>query len=242
MPLPSFDATGASQLAPLPANGRFGQFSNKGDLPEGAIILTRSQVLKRLGEVIMEWRPRSEIWPFTYGLGILGSGAILSSFAMSFCFRSRLKLASSGTFGSYFPTVVLPMIGSVMAHQVTVTQPLLLREEPCIVCLQTRGMCLQAACGFALPAILSYISSIVMAKSYNSMKVPGLFDYKQLLPFISKLTKRHRPLFASLLVFNLGLGYGITTKEAMLLPLIEQKCMTALVEPDNTLQAQQRQE
>jgi len=225
------DPSKASDRKVLPANAKYGKYSSSADLPEGAVLVTREQVLMKYYDVLSNWRPRKDVWPYTVGFGALAAIACSTAYTVSFTLRLRLKVGPS-SMGSHIPTMVLPLLGVGSLHHGMVQVPLMLREEPCLTCMQVRAMSIQAACGWVLPCSLAYLSSVVTANAKSAMKIPGLFDFKKMTPFMAKIIKPYKPVYVGLLVLNVLAAYFVTTKEAQMVSFFEQQAFGHLEQHD----------
>ncbi|KAJ4438567.1 hypothetical protein ANN_14514, partial [Periplaneta americana] len=88
------------------------------DVPEGSLRLSEEEAIQYQLKLINGWEPKSDVWPFHFGFGILGAGSALSAMYINSHFRSRLRLHTYGRMSTYLPIVILPSMLSALFHHV----------------------------------------------------------------------------------------------------------------------------
>ncbi|KAL8595973.1 hypothetical protein ACOMHN_018285 [Nucella lapillus] len=183
--------------------------------PPGARIMTDDEVLKMQHNIILQWQPRSQMWPFSWGIGILGGGATLSGILVNNVCRQRLGLQHFGRLATFGPTVVLPVILTTLFHQFIITNRILVGDFPCTVCAAIRSGSLQSAAGGLYPMVLGPLTCVVIARKYHTYYVPGIRETGQILPFMRRIMPGPGVLLAILLA-NFGLGMAMAERETLL--------------------------
>lgn len=183
--------------------------------PAGARLLTEDEVLAIQQKIIMNWQPRSEMWPFSWGVGLLGGTAALSGTLINSICRQRLGLMSLSRLATFAPTVALPVILSTFFHHVLITNRILVGNFPCTVCAALRSGSFQSAAGGLYPMVLGPLVCTVVARKYHTYHIPSLHDTAQILPFLRRIMPGSGTLLAILLV-NFGLGMAISERETLL--------------------------
>ncbi|KAL5005523.1 hypothetical protein ScPMuIL_018979 [Solemya velum] len=181
-------------------------------LPEGAILLTDREVLSKQYDRISNYQPQSQVWPFTYGLGMLGGLAALNGFLITTHYRRVFKLASYARLTTYAPTVLIPALTSALFHPLIVTHDILLGRLNCPLCIGTRSGSLQMALGGVYPLLLGAPLCIAQAKKHYTYAVPSLSQRKDLIQMM-RTTAPVTTAIALLILANFVLGMVIASKE-----------------------------
>ncbi|WAR28122.1 hypothetical protein MAR_013826 [Mya arenaria] len=93
--------------------------ASKGERPEGAIRLTRDEVMKYQDARIRSWEPQSDVWFHKYGFSFSLISASASGYLIMAYLRRKFCLgASHGRIASFAPVMVLPAVGAVMMSDV----------------------------------------------------------------------------------------------------------------------------
>ncbi|XP_063243632.1 uncharacterized protein LOC134542945 [Bacillus rossius redtenbacheri] len=195
-----------------------------GAVPEGAVLLEEPEALKYQWKMVFEWKPTSDVWPFTYGLGALGGCTALSSIYINNYYRRRLKLQAFGRIASYFPTVMVPSMMTSFLHQMNVSNDILLHKGGCPVCLEVRGAVIQVLMGSVYPLILAPASSFLLASRYGTYRLPSLtHDFREVMKVYLKLTRRlGNGFFASVALQTIA-GMVMVHQEFRSLSKVEDK-------------------
>lgn len=122
-------------------------------------------------ETIYNWEPAREVWPFTYGLGILAAATSASGVYFNYYYRRKVHLGSYGGLATYAPLVILPAIITGIVHPTFVTRGIL-EGTSCPVCLEVRAIALQVSIGLLYPVVLAPISAFSLANSYYTYSIP----------------------------------------------------------------------
>ncbi|XP_076454329.1 transmembrane protein 126-like [Babylonia areolata] len=183
--------------------------------PAGARMLTNDEVLEMQHRIILNWKPRSQMWPFSWGLGILGGSAAVSGIIINNICRQRLGLLSLGRLSTFTPTVALPVVLTSFFHHFLITNRILVGDFPCTVCAAIRSGSLQSMAGGLYPMVLGPMMCVVIARKYHTDYVPALRETAQILPFVRRIMPGAGTLLAILLV-NFGVGMAISERETLL--------------------------
>lgn len=184
-------------------------------MPEEGRWMTNEEVLNMQMKVITSWKPHSEMWPFSWGLGMLGgASALTGAFVNNFC-RRKLGLMNFARTATYFPTVALPVVLGTFFHKVMVTDRILVGDSPCTVCAATRSGAIQSLSSGVYPMILGPLVCVAMARKYHTYPVPNLKNWQEVLPFLRK-TAPVTGVGLFLMLANFALGMAIAERETYL--------------------------
>ncbi|XP_075224201.1 transmembrane protein 126 [Lycorma delicatula] len=210
-------------------DGEFVLKGKPGDLPSGAVLLTKSEAEKKQWELVYSWKPVTEIWSLRYGHAFLSSATIISSIIITSYYRRSFKLGSFGQLTTQIPTCFIPGFSSSLFHGHFVVSPLLLQNE-CPVCVQTRSSAIQLICAVFIPGILAPLVSMGYSYQYGPSRLPfpSLKNARELFQIYWRITKRFQRRLAFIAGANALLATFITYKEAssvyyMQMKLIEER-------------------
>lgn len=188
----------------------------KGDeKPHGVHLLTDNEVLSLQMKTITKWKPRYQMWPFTWGVGILGGTAAVSGIYVNNYLRRQLGLMHLARLGTYAPTVILPVVLATTFHKFLITDRILVGDFPCTVCAGVQSGSIQAAAGVLYPLILGPLVCVASARKYYTYYVPGLSERAAMLPFLRRILPKSGILLGITLL-NFGIAMAITERETML--------------------------
>ncbi|XP_052900942.1 uncharacterized protein LOC128307225 [Anopheles moucheti] len=184
------------------------------EIPEDAVRLSEEDAIQYFLSLVKNWENQSEVWPIVYTPGILGAGTVISGFYINNYYRRVLKLANYGRFSSYLPAVALPAIMATVFHSTFVLPDVMLRKEPCPVCLQTRAAAFQGAFAVAYPMMLVPLSSFMFATRHFTYRLPSIVEKpKEVLKLYRKLSGPIMLPVTLMLAFNVALAIFLTGKE-----------------------------
>ncbi|XP_049300355.1 uncharacterized protein LOC125773542 [Anopheles funestus] len=184
------------------------------EIPEDAVRLSEEDAIQYFLNLVKNWENKSEVWPIVYTPGILGGSTVFSSFYINNYYRRVLKLGNYGRFSSYLPAVALPAIMATVFHSTFVLPDVLLRKEPCPVCLQTRAAAFQSVFAVAYPMMLVPLSSFMFATRHFTYRLPSIVEKpKEVLKLYRKLSGPIMMPITIMLAFNVALTIFLTGKE-----------------------------
>ncbi|KAF7411242.1 hypothetical protein V1477_001857 [Vespula maculifrons] len=162
---------------------------SKGEVPENAIALTRSEAIKYQWNQIHKWKPQREVWPFSYGVALLGGVAALSGVYINMRIRKSLKLRSFGTAASAVTMSVCPGSLVCIAQLQMVTEKTFFPLESCPLCIEMRSIVVQNCGAIIYPMILSPIVNFLIAKRDGRFRMPYYTNWKEMIYFCVNLFK-----------------------------------------------------
>lgn len=184
------------------------------EIPEDAVRLSEEDAIQYFLNLVKEWDNQSEVWPIVYTPGLLGASTVFSGFYMNNHYRRVLKLGSYGRLSSYLPAVALPAIMTTIFHSTLVLPDVVLRKEPCPVCIQTRAALLQGVFAVAYPMLLCPLSSFMFATRHFTYRLPSITEKpKEVLKLYRKLSGPIMTPITLMLAFNVALAIFLTGKE-----------------------------
>ncbi|KAK7873842.1 hypothetical protein R5R35_005707 [Gryllus longicercus] len=161
----------------------------KGTIPEGAVRLTEQEAINRQWQLIMNWTPEKDVWPFRYGIGLLSVTSAFCGIYINNHYRTKLHLHEFGRFSSYLPIVALPTVLSALIHQQEVSNDIIIERTACPVCVQMRSASLQVLISTVLPAILAPLSGFMFATRHYTYNLPPITKPLEHLKLWQKLTR-----------------------------------------------------
>lgn len=182
--------------------------------PAGVVVLNEQEALARQWRLVMNWSPKSDVWPFRYGMGCLAAASALSGIYINAYYRNKLHLQNFGRVSTYLPIVALPTIVSLFFHQQFITNDILLEKTLCPVCVQVRSGALQVFFGTLYPTLLAPLSSFMYATRHYTYHMPPMNAPTEHIKLWLKLT---RPVGYTLLLTGFAqivVAMGITHFEA----------------------------
>lgn len=113
-------------------------------------------------------------------------------------YRKKLKLGNYGRYSSYLPIVALPAIMSTLFHNDLVLPAIILEQEKCSLCVQTRSAVIHTGFSIILPSLLAPLSGFMFATRHFTYRLPSITEKPmEVLKLYIKLTK---PITNSLLI------------------------------------------
>ncbi|CAH2075955.1 unnamed protein product, partial [Iphiclides podalirius] len=160
-------------------------------IPKDAVVLTEVEAVTYIWEVVDEWNSSSDTWALRYAPAILGAINALSGVLVNTHYRRRLKLGNYGYFSSVIPISVIPGVLTALFHRHTVsTNMLLMKNDGCPLCYETRSGLVQVALGTLYPMVLGPTGALLFANRYLTYRVPDLQEGpKVLFNFLKGHTK-----------------------------------------------------
>uniref|UniRef100_A0A182T1V4 Transmembrane protein 126A n=1 Tax=Anopheles maculatus TaxID=74869 RepID=A0A182T1V4_9DIPT len=184
------------------------------EIPEDAVRLSEEDAIQYFLNLVKDWENKSEVWPIIYTPGLLGAGTVFSGFYINNYYRRVLKLGNYGRFSSYLPAVALPAIMATVFHSSFVLPDVVLRKEPCPVCLQSRAALFQGGFAVAYPMLLVPLSSFMFATRHFTYRLPSITEKpKEVLKLYRKLSGPIMMPITMMLAFNVALTIFLTGKE-----------------------------
>lgn len=184
-------------------------------VPQGSHFMSDDEVLTMQLKIIEKWRPRIDMWPFSWGVGILGGAAALSGVYINTYCRRQLGLMNLARMGTYAPTVVLPVVLATTLHRFLITDKVLTGDFPCTVCAAIRSGSIQATTAALYPMILGPLVCIANARKYGTYWVPALSERGAFLPFLQTIMPK-TPVLLGISLVNFIVALAITERETML--------------------------
>ena len=194
----------------------------------GMVWGTRNSTLSLLRNIFADWEPARQAWPINYGLALCGTAAGASGLFSYLALSKQLELWKYSKGIRFFPlplSILVPAACAAAAHQVLVTEDIILQETACPVCVETRAISLQVALGAIFPPVAAFGGTLVMGQLVKSTKwvgwVPG--SLPQLFSFTKSTILRNQPLLLGITILNLLLAGGLVYAEVLsqhIVPLI----------------------
>ncbi|XP_014278051.1 uncharacterized protein [Halyomorpha halys] len=168
--------------------------SDRNNIPEGAVLISKEKALDMQWKALNNWIPRSDLFFFRYGPGILAASSVVSSTLVMQHYRNKLKLLNIGRGIMFVPGVVFPALMILPFYVKAVQQPIVLQDH-CPICIQMRSVTIQSMISIPYPILVSTVGSFLMASTYGTYRMPefSLFPIKKLgeyLSFWKQVSKR----------------------------------------------------
>ncbi|GAB1605244.1 transmembrane protein 126A-like [Argonauta hians] len=197
----------------IQGKGSVVRLSDLQDKPEGAILLSRQDVLKHQLHKIKQWQPASQMWPLTKGPGVCAAATVVSCTLTNHYFRRYFNLHHYGRAGGYVMAVAMPCVVGLIAHSTFITERCIIGDFHCPTCLMTRGGIIQALHGSVYPAILCPIYCLLQARKYLTKAIEPAHNMKDSIRLIVKTTIPFRGFLGLSVLANLCVGMFITHLE-----------------------------
>ncbi|KAK6195391.1 hypothetical protein SNE40_000834 [Patella caerulea] len=178
--------------------------STSSAIPEGAIRMTRDEILEYNKARISNWSPHYEMWPFGFGQGILGGITVLGCLSINSHYRKKFFLGNMGRFNTFAPTVIIPTCTIMVAHEMFVKNKILAADFNCPVCEEIKSGVIQAFVGTVYPAVLGTFSTIIVARSLKIFSLPSLAQKKDFNSLLRKISPKSS--FLAIAMVNFGAG------------------------------------
>lgn len=188
----------------------------RGEVPKGAVIMTRNDILKLQYARIKRWKPDSDKSFFQYSHHIVGATSAITAILVNTHFRNKFYLGSYGVAFSYVPTVVIPTLLSFIANDHLIGQ--VLERPECHECLEVRSGVMQVAISVFYSCFMAPISSIFLSRKYHTYLIKNNFqpDVKHAL----KTKPFARFCFIGLIALNFSVGAFVRHKQGTQLQYI----------------------
>jgi len=198
-------------------------YRHASEIPPGAVIMSRHQMINCLGMTVKNWKPRTEVLSYSVGLGALVGISGITGTIMNVLYRQRLKITTNPNV-STAPLLVIGPGMSFATHLMLVQMPILMKEPECPICHITRSMTLQFATGFALPLSMVIISTTASARVSGTMDVPNLYHIREMGTFLRRTMRPlWFPAFAALFLTNVITAGVVATKDITMVDKIWQR-------------------
>ncbi|XP_052784657.1 uncharacterized protein LOC128220334 isoform X2 [Mya arenaria] len=196
--------------------------ASKGERPEGAIRLTRDEVMKYQDARIRSWEPQSDVWFHKYGFSFSLISASASGYLIMAYLRRKFCLgASHGRIASFAPVMVLPAVGAVMMSDVQ--RRTLLSVPNCETCVKVRSGVYQTVCSMLYPTLLSPILCVYFSRKFMTYATPGANFQPNMLYALKTTPSKYVNIFLLMCVLQFSLGYTLTDKQAVEVDVITEK-------------------
>lgn len=172
------------------------------EVPQNAVVLTKSEALKYQWQQIANWKPQSNVWSFNFGSFILGGVAAISGAYINYRFRKVMKMRDFGQIASTTNVVVCPLVLTTCLQSQYVASEILLPIDKCAICLELRTIFIQNVCAIGYPFLLVPISNFMLAIRGQTHRIPYYKNYKELFRFCGLLYKPIIPQFILLSIIN----------------------------------------
>ncbi|KAK3577697.1 hypothetical protein CHS0354_022260, partial [Potamilus streckersoni] len=168
-------------------------------IPDGAIILRDEDVLKYQMSRLVKWKPKSEVWPLTWGSSILAGCAAFSGCLLHFHYRTKWLLGPKGR-GAYFPAALIPAALNSLLHENIVVRDILMGRLKCPTCAELHSA--------GLHTIISVFFPLAVTHLYNDIKrreTQNEIPAKRLLKFL-RTPKQTKNLLLPLFIVQFAAG------------------------------------
>ncbi|XP_035709733.1 uncharacterized protein LOC110851723 isoform X2 [Folsomia candida] len=162
--------------------------------------------------LISKW-PNYDVWPFSYGLGVLGISSAATAGFLNKTFRDALYLDFRLRFSSYIGLMALSGVSSVIWHHIAVSNPIVQESSrySCPICLQVRAAGVQLATGLVYPMIFAPVVSYVVASSFKDRHLPRIYNRpKDVLSYTTSVYKPLKGTLGVLAAAHVLISMGIT--------------------------------
>ncbi|XP_076323908.1 transmembrane protein 126 isoform X2 [Tachypleus tridentatus] len=195
-----------------------------GAVPEGSVLLTEEEAIQARFQFVHSWKPRSEVWPFTYGQILLSAMSGVGGFYCNQYYRKCLNLRNYARMSTYIPVVVLPSFLTPLLHSTLITSDILIGKTPCSMCVQIKAMALQVSIGALYPMVLAPLGCFQFAERYFTYPLPSVKDSpRELFSLYQRLTAARLPHLGLNMMIQALLAWFITHREITCLHTIISK-------------------
>ncbi|XP_035735463.1 uncharacterized protein LOC118447525 [Vespa mandarinia] len=203
---------------------------SKGEIPENAIVLSKSEIIKYQWQQIRNWKPQKDVWPFSYGLGFLGGVAALSGIYINMRIRKSLKLRNFGTAASVITTSLCPGSLVIVAQLQMITEKTFFPLPTCPLCVEMRSIVVQSCGAVIYPMVLSPIVNFLIAKRDGRFRIPYYTNWREVIYFCINLFKPIAPSLLTIAALNAAAASIIVYKQFQCISYIQN---TLSVENEN---------
>jgi len=150
----------------------FGKMRPEDPQTEGMVHNSRDQALRLMTDIFNCWEPSHQAWPINHGSKIAAVAAAIPGIILTFKFRkmlgiSRVPAASTMSYATLVPSVLIPAVISGFLHEFRVKDDILLQETECSVCVDMRSSLIQLAGGSVMSTIIPYGGAVLTAQNFN---------------------------------------------------------------------------
>lgn len=194
-------------------------------LPAGTKILTENEVFEHYFGLFQKWKPGSEVWPFKYGLLVLGAASCTANFFILRQYRQRLKLNSGTLAVMTFGFAFIPSVMSPIAHAWYVTKKIFVQEQ-CMACIHIRAIAFQLASALGYALTVNPLLCFLKAQHLGTYNVPGYYTPEQrqkTWTLYKKFTRRAGGSIYLHTVINSVAASAITASEIKNFIVIQEK-------------------
>ncbi|XP_029648295.1 transmembrane protein 126A [Octopus sinensis] len=193
--------------------GNLQRLSAYEDKPEGAIPLSRRDVLEYQLKRVSEWQPQSEIWPLTHGASICASATVISCALTNSYFRRYFNLMHFGRASGYAMAVGMPCVLGMITHTTFVTGNCLVGDFGCPTCLMTKSGIIQLLVGGLYPAVLCPIFGLIQARKYLTKAIEPSKKFKDSIQIVAKTAVPFKRFLGLSLLVNMFIGMYMSKLE-----------------------------
>uniref|UniRef100_A0A1E1XI29 Putative conserved plasma membrane protein n=1 Tax=Amblyomma aureolatum TaxID=187763 RepID=A0A1E1XI29_9ACAR len=184
-------------------------FTSRADAPPDAVLLSRSEAIKHQMNLYAHWKPKSDVWPITFGAAIAGIAASFGGFVLNAIFRKRFQLRHMGVLATTTPNIALPGIFAFLLSTKTL-QDLAVMDSRCVICTQMEAMGWQFASGALYPCIMAPLACMNVAmRAFTYPILPVQTHYKEILHDILGVLQKHRVKVGGLAAFQCVLAFTL---------------------------------
>ncbi|KAI4492987.1 hypothetical protein M0802_009757 [Mischocyttarus mexicanus] len=197
------------------------------EVPKYAVTLSEKEAIQYRWKQIRNWKPDTEMWPFKYGIPVLGALTSISGLYINLRLRNIMKIRRFGTASSGITLIVCPGILTSLA-QVQVSENTFLPMRTCPLCVEMKSICVQNFSSIVYPIILAPIVNVMVAKRTGTFRLPYYTNWKEVLYFGFNLVK---PIFPSLPIIS-----GINSVAAMFITYKQFNCISYMQDVLNMIE------
>lgn len=189
------------------------------------VRITAKEAADLQWDTISKWKPARDVWPFTYGVGILAAASAFVGAYFNGHYRRVTKLGTYGKFATFVPAVIVPSILTAGIHLKYVTSEVLLATNggPCPVCIEMRAAAIQLAFGLAYPLVLIPFGVFSVASRFYTYRVPPVIPVGYFVRHWWKITKPKLGAINVLLVAHVIAAAAITHAQFASMDKINRK-------------------
>uniref|UniRef100_A0A131XPU4 Putative conserved plasma membrane protein n=1 Tax=Ixodes ricinus TaxID=34613 RepID=A0A131XPU4_IXORI len=173
-------------------------FTSTDRVPPNAVKLSKAEAVSYQYQVVNNWKPRSDVWPITYGPLISGLAAAAGGMKLNNIFRRHYQLKTFARVATYIPIAVLPGGAALILHT-AISADILIMNTKCVVCTQTKAIASQLVFGVLYPSVIAPLACLSFAVRYNTYAVPPVkTHYKHIFIDVTTTLKKKGNMLAAL--------------------------------------------
>ncbi|KAG7202130.1 hypothetical protein KM043_015816 [Ampulex compressa] len=180
------------------------------DTPKNAVRLSKEDALDHQWEMLATWKPRRDVWPFTFGIGILATGSGFSGTVINYWIQKRLKTFHPQTRLMYTAIAVSPAILAGGLHAEFISTKILLLINACPSCLQMKAGLIQTSSAVAYPIFFATLMNMRTAYLDGHRDVPNIIEFRKIGKFAITMLKPIIPKIAIMFTVQTIVAYYIT--------------------------------